>query len=73
MENLRLFFSISEVRGGKILLNVVWLKYDHFSIANKKNCLVNRSSEVKELFMCFYVICMNKHVGITLSIFLLVL
>jgi hypothetical protein len=23
MENLRLFFSISEVRGGKILLNVV--------------------------------------------------
>jgi hypothetical protein len=30
MENLRRFFSISEVRGGKIFLNVVWLKYDHF-------------------------------------------
>jgi hypothetical protein len=71
MENLRRFFSISEVRGGKLFLNVVWLKYDHFSIANKKNCLVN--SKVKEFFMCFYVIFMNKHVGITLSVFLLVL
>ena len=71
MENLRRFFSISEVRGGKFFLNVVWLKYDHFSIANKKNCLVN--SKVKEFFMCFYVIFMNKHVGITLSVFLLVL
>ena len=30
MENLRRFFSISEVRGGKFFLNVVWLKYDHF-------------------------------------------
>jgi hypothetical protein len=71
MENLRRFFSISEVRGGKFFLNVVWLKYDHFSIANKKNCFVN--SKVKEFFMCFYVIFMNKHVGITLSVFLLVL
>ena len=32
-------------------------------------------SKVKECFMCFYVFCMNKHVvvGITLSVFLLVL
>ena len=32
-------------------------------------------SKVKELFMCFYVFCMNKHVvvGITLSVFLLIL
>jgi hypothetical protein len=30
MENLRRFFSIFEVRGGNLFLNVVWLKYDHF-------------------------------------------
>ena len=81
MENLRRLFSIFEVRGGKIFVNVVWLdvKYDHFfycktdnlSCLNKKNCLVN--SKVKELFMCFYVICMNKHVGIILSVSLIVL
>ena len=29
-------------------------------------------SKVKEYFMCVYVICMNKHVGITLSVLLLV-
>ena len=29
--------------------------------------------KAKEFFMCFYVNCMNKHVGITLSVFLLVL
>ena len=77
MENLRRFFSIFEVRGGNCFLNVVWLKYDHFfycktdnlSCLNKKNWFVN--SKDKELFMCFYVICMNKHVGITLSVFLL--
>ena len=79
MESLRRFFSIFEVRGEKFFWNVVWLKYDPFFIAKliiclvwiKKNCLVN--SKVKELFMCFYVIFMNKHVGITLSVFLLVL
>jgi hypothetical protein len=81
MDNMRWFFSIFEVRGGNFFLNVVWLKYDHLlyckadnlSCLNKKNCLVNRPSEVKEFFMCFYVICMNKHVGIILSVFLLVL
>jgi hypothetical protein len=79
MENLKRFFSIFEVRGGNFFFNVVWLKYDHFfycktdnlSCLNKKNCLVN--SKVKGFFMWFYVICMNKHVGITLSVFLLVL
>ena len=30
MENLRRFFSIFEMRGGNLFLNVVWLKYDHF-------------------------------------------
>ena len=78
MENLRRFFSIFEVRGGNLFLNVVWLKYDHFffycktdnlSCLNKKNCLVN--VKAKEIFMYFYVICMNKHVGITLLVFLL--
>jgi hypothetical protein len=81
MDNMRWFFSIFEVRGGNFFLNVVWLKYDHLlyckadnlSCLNKKNCLVNRPSEVKEFFMCFYVIYMNKHVGIILSVFLLVL
>ena len=80
MENLRRFFSIFEVRGGNFFLNVVWLKYDHFFFIakliiclrlNKKNGLVN--SKVKECFMYFYVICLSKHVGITLSVFLLVL
>jgi hypothetical protein len=46
----------------KLIICLVWIK---------KNCLVN--SKVKEFFMCFYVIFMNKHVGITLSVFLLVL
>jgi hypothetical protein len=46
----------------KLIICLVWIK---------KNCLVN--SKVKEFFMCFYVICKNKHVGITLSVFLLVL
>jgi glycosyltransferase involved in cell wall biosynthesis len=46
-------------------------KHYNLSCLNKKNCLVN--SKVKEFFMCFYVICMSKHVGITLSVFLLVL
>jgi hypothetical protein len=35
MENLRRFFSISDVRGGKYFLNEVWLKYDHFFITEK--------------------------------------
>ena len=48
-----------------------YCKTDNLSCLNKKNCLVN--SKVKEFFMCFYVICMSKHVGITLSVFLLVL
>jgi hypothetical protein len=79
MENLRRFFSIFEVRGGNFFLtwcdsNMItffYCKADHLSCLNKKNCLVN--SKVKKNFMCFYVICMNKHVGITLSVFLLVL
>ena len=79
MENLRRFFSIFEVRGGKFFLERGVTQICFFFIAkliilsclNKTNCLVN--SKAKELFMCFYVICMNKHVGITLSVFLLVL
>ena len=80
MENLRRFFSIFEVRGGKYFLErgvtQIWslffiAKLIVLSCLNKTNCLVN--SKAKELFMCFYVICMNKHVGITLSVFLLVL
>jgi FtsH-binding integral membrane protein len=80
MEILRRFFSIYEVRGGnflfergvtqiwslvciaKLIICLVWIK---------KKCLVN--SKVKGCCMWFYVICMNKHVGITLSVFLLVL
>ena len=36
MENLRRFFSIFEVRGGKFFSNMVWLnvKYDHFLLQN---------------------------------------
>ena len=45
----------------KLIICLVWIT----------NCLGN--SKVKEFFMCFYVICMNKHVGITLSVFLNVL
>ena len=79
MENLRRFFSIFEVRGGNFFLtwcdsNMItffYCKTDNLSCLNKKNWLVN--SKVKELFMCFYVMCMSKHVGITLSVFLLVL
>ena len=48
-----------------------YCKTDNLSYLNKKKYFVN--SKVKEFFMCFYVICMNKHVGITLSVFLLVL
>jgi hypothetical protein len=51
--------------------SLFYCKTDNLSCLNKRNCLVN--SKVKEFFMCFYVICMNKHVGITLSVFLLVL
>ena len=53
------------------MITFCYCKTDNLSCLNKKNCLVN--SKVKELFMCFYVIFMNKHVGITLSVFLLVL
>ena len=79
MENLRRFFRISEVRGGNFywtwcdsnMITFFYCKTDNLSCLNKKNCLVN--SKVKEFFMYFYVIFMNKHVGITLSVFLLVL
>jgi hypothetical protein len=93
----------AQMRTGIHLLNVVWLKYDHFFIAKliisvayvnwalfftiDLQCMCIKSkrrliclvwikklfSKVKEFFMCVYVICMNKHVGITLSVFLLVL
>ena len=53
------------------MITFCYCKTDNLSCLNKKNCLVN--SKVKELFMCFYVIFMNKHVVITLSVFLLVL
>jgi hypothetical protein len=41
----------------KLIICLVWIT----------NCLGN--SKVKEFFMCFYVICMNKHVGIKVSLF----
>ena len=46
-----------------------YCKTDDLSCLNKKKL----HSKVKELFVYFYVICMNKHVEITLSVFLLVL
>ena len=50
--------------------------YVHWTEANL-SCLNKTKlfSKVKELFMCFYVFCMNKNVvvGITLSVFLLIL
>jgi hypothetical protein len=79
MENPKRFFSIFEVWGGNFfwtwcdsmsnMITFCYCKTDNLSCLNEQNCLVN----AKELFMCFYVICMNKHVGITLSVFLLVL
>jgi hypothetical protein len=79
MENLRRFFSIFEVRGGNFfwtwcdsnMITFFYYKTDNLFCLNKKNCLVN--SKVKEFCICFNVICMSKHVGITLSVFLLVL
>ena len=53
------------------MITFFYCKTDNLSCLNEQNCLVN--VKAKELFMCFYVICMNKHVGITLSVFLLVL
>jgi hypothetical protein len=47
--------------------SLFYCKTDNLTCLNKTNCLVN--SKVKEFFMCFYVICMNKHVGITLLVF----
>jgi hypothetical protein len=51
------------------MITFVYCKTDNLSCLNEKHCLVN--VEAKELFMCFYVISMNKHVGITLSVFFL--
>ena len=51
------------------MITFFYCKTDNLSCLNKTNWYVN--SKDKELFMCFYVICMNKHVGITLSVFLL--
>ena len=58
-------------RGVTQIWSLFYCKTDNLSCLNKKNCFVN--SKVKEFFMCVYSICMNKHVGITLSVFLLVL
>ena len=58
-------------RGVTQIWSLFYCKTDNLTCLNKTNCLVN--SKVKEFFMCFYVICMNKHVGITLLVFLLVL
>ena len=58
-------------RGVTQIWSLFYCKTDNLSCLNKRNCLVN--SKVKEFFMCFYVIFMNKHVGITLSVFLFVL
>jgi hypothetical protein len=63
--NWALFFSI-----GLQCMCIEQVKTEtNLSCLNKKKLL----GKVKELFMCFYVICMNKHMGITLSVFLLVL
>ena len=63
--NWALFFSI-----GLQCMYIEQVKTEtNLSCLNKKKMF----SKVKELFMCFYVICMNKHMGITLSVFLLVL
>jgi hypothetical protein len=55
MENLRRFFSISDVRGGKYFLNEVWLKYDHFFIAKLIICLVwiKKIARTTPLFLTF--------------------
>ena len=54
-------------RGVTQIWSLFYCKTDNLTCLNKTNCLVN--SKVKEFFMCFYVICMNKHVGITLLVF----
>jgi hypothetical protein len=53
------------------MITFFYCKTDNLSCLNEKNCLVN--VKAKEFLMCFYVICMNKHVGMTLSVFLYVL
>jgi hypothetical protein len=53
------------------MITCLYCKTDNLSCLNKKICLVN--SKVKGCCMWFYVICMNKHVGITLPVFLLAL
>jgi hypothetical protein len=61
--NMALFFSICLkcmcIKSQRRLIGLVWI--------------TKMLSKVKEFVMCVYVICMNKHVGITLSVFLLVL